>query len=231
MKLFTTLIVVLTIIFLLNCRGSQDKKEVSNKDSIDINNNKINLNKISKTKDDHNSLDKDKKIDLEFENFNCFVESQGEDKNGFTILKYTIEINFSYNKNFKVKYEIFDKDNNTIFVNEKDVENSGKNTFFIRDNFSDQLSHRVIRYKITSFLKDREIETGGEFINNSLPDIKSISFGPIVTSYLYGKFSVNSSIEILINNAISTKWIRLIPPSENYFWEIPFSINYNDVVS
>ncbi|HOV14378.1 MAG TPA: hypothetical protein PK771_08855, partial [Spirochaetota bacterium] len=159
------------------------------------------------------------------------VESLDKDKNGFTNLKYNININFKYDKRFKVKYTIFDEDNSILFSKEQDSEEDSNNIFYIKNSFNDLLSHRIIRYNVISLVDNKEIEMGGEFINDKLPYIEKINFGPIISTYIENKLSISSSLELLLKNVNSIEWIRFIPPSEDFFWDAPYSFFENNVVS
>ncbi|HPO49945.1 MAG TPA: hypothetical protein PLO89_06425 [Spirochaetota bacterium] len=213
----------LFFVFLVCCKSLPDKDDA--KKNNENKNEKIVLDKKQK------EINEKEKFTLEFVDFFCDITDAKETVSGIFDLTYSYNFNFRYGKEFKVFYKIFDEDNVEILSKEVFAKKKKSDIYSIEGSFSDPLSHKILRYSFIAFLDNKTEEYGGEFINPTASYIEKFSFGPIVSEYKNNKLETSSSLEIDIKNVEKIKWIRFIPPSQNYFWEINYSFFDDRVIS
>lgn len=202
-----------------------------------VNDNVIhNLSKESNNKEifynNKNTQEKDFKIELIKFNFDIEQKKNFNSINEIYKIKYVIIIVLrSNNHNFNISYSIYDEEMNPL-LEKKMVEPKRKDSFFIiYDSFFDYFCYRQIYYNI-------EIEKNGKIksfknqvINEKMPFIKNFEIGHILT-FIEEKtnaIKTNLSLNISIENTKEVKWIKVIPPDEKSFWDIPFKHENNSI--
>lgn len=217
------LVFFLFFLFLFCCKSFPEKGDALKKDE--------NKNEKYFSDDKRNEINEKEKFTFEFVDFFCEITDAKESASGIFDLTYNYNFNFRYGKDFKVSYKIFDEENVEIFSKEVFAKKRKADIYSIEGSFSDPLSHKVLRYSFIAFLDSKTEEYGGEFINPTAPYIEKFLFGPIVSEYKNNKLETSSSLELDIKNVEKIKWIRFIPPSQNYFWEINYSLFDDQVIS
>lgn len=199
-------------------------------------NNKIKESKkVSKNENKKETEGYIEKYEFEYLSFNYSINSDESKikKNDIYELKYEIIFKFvNNNSNFKIKYTLFDENNNKIIFKDnikpvKDI--NEKNIYIVKDYFNDIMAYSKIRYSLI-VEKDKEIkEYSGDFENIFFPYLNNFRIGPIITKYVNNKLNVSLSLNLQIINCNEIKWIHLIPPSLNSYWNIPWIVNDNEI--
>lgn len=140
------------------------------------------------------------------------------DHTGFYKVFY--EISFSFKGAASAGYKITDSSGNIL----DEVKNMavGKKQSEITSKFSDYFLYESFNYYVELIDKYGEIFISeGIVINHDSPEIDSTVFGPVLSEvYETGrKISLFIESNVLLNNN-SIEFARLIPPSENFFWEM-----------
>lgn len=180
-------------------------------------------NKIKKVETDKNIIT-EKDTELKFIDLTYFTEKAGNNNNDFNNINYNIEIKLKGNISLnQLDYSISDE-NDKILLNKKNIKPKIENndTFIINDTFISKLSYNKLKYIINTIIKNEKKEISGEVLNKDFPVIQDLTIGPIISQYIDNKLNVSLNINAVINNCNYLKWIRLIPPSQNYFWDIPW---------
>ncbi len=196
-------------------------------------------NKIKETKKGNNKEVEDYKEKFTFQylsfNYSINFEESKIKKNDIYELKYEIIFKFiNNNSNFKVKYTLFDENNNKIIFkdNIKPIKDFNEdNIYIIKDYFNDIISYSKIKYSLI-VEKDKGInEYNGDYQNLSIPSLSNFNIGPILSKYINNKLNVSLSVSLQIINCNYVKWIHLIPPSLTSYWNIPWNIKVNEIIA
>ncbi|OHD11671.1 MAG: hypothetical protein A2086_15985 [Spirochaetes bacterium GWD1_27_9] len=220
-------IVIILLLIVFSCKT---KPEIKN-DNKNTKVTKIIKDNNKTTKIDTKKEEKiEKYVEFEFLGFNYSFypeESVLSDGNIYKV-NYTLNFNFKNNLAFYCDYKIFDEENNLILEKnnvsvQKDSIN--ENNFFINDKFSDFISHSNLRYYLKVYIDNKTDELVGEFQNQEMPILEDVNIGQIVSKYENKKLILNLFLNIAIKNPKDLKWIRLIHPSNSFYWNIPYENN------
>lgn len=135
-------------------------------------------------------------------------------------------------KQTQVECSIFDSQDNRIFTS-SDLQfvKESKGLYKIVFSFEDIFLHNSLRYELNlsgpEYKEDESIRLSGEIKNLLVPYCENIGFGPIVTEELPAAIRTSLFIDFNIITPDSSlfdkvEWIRLIPPSQDFFWNIPY---------
>jgi hypothetical protein len=123
-----------------------------------------------------------------------------------------------------------DEDNKIIIKSSNERASfAGNHSYILNKKYKSLFLKNKINYSIIVKLGNSEKFYRGLYINESLPDLLLMEIGPVITSCIANKNQVNINTKLTINNCSNVKWIHLIPPSINYYWEIPYTIENNTV--
>jgi hypothetical protein len=136
---------------------------------------------------------------------------------------YDIGFVFKTNKPVGLTFKIYDIDNNLLYE-KKDIKSGGvsleKKEFTFKDRFTDSFSHSILLYYLDVEINKKNYEYTGEFENTSVPSIEDCSAGHVITKYENRKINVSFYIDLRIKNCSEVTWVRLIPPSKQYYWSL-----------
>lgn len=166
----------------------------------------------------------EEKIDLLLLSQNISANSSGKVDNDFFNIKYNIELSFKTDYSVK-KVDIKLTDSYSNQLNEKikiDYNKAESNLYHIKADFISKLSYKKINYLLMVTFKDGTFkEVNGELDNKLFPSVEELFFGPVISQYVNNKLRVSLKVKIYISNCLSIKWARVIPPSKDFFWELP----------
>jgi len=180
-------------------------------------------NKIKKEEINKNIII-EKNTDLKLFDFSYFTETTGSNKNDINNINYNIEIKLQGNDNINQLDYIISDENDKILLNKKNIKPKidSNDILIIKDTFISKLSYNKLKYTIKTFIKNEIKEINDEVLNKEFPILQDLIIGPIISQYIDNKLNVSLNVNAIINNCNYLKWIRLIPPSQNYFWDIPW---------
>lgn len=189
--------------------------------------------KPKNTKEANTEIEQHEKIKgLSLTSFNYSIDIEDTKINHDDIydVKYLIVFKFkSSNNNFKVSYILYDENNNIISSKEKlnaTRDSLEKDTYIIQDYFIDMLNYQKINYKITVELNNKKNEYTGSYENLSIPKLTILNIGPIISNYINNKLNVSLSVNLKLLNYKGIRWIHLIPPSQDSYWNITWDVNF-----
>lgn len=141
-------------------------------------------------------------------------------------VKYVLCFEFlNKNDKFTVDYTLFDAENNEIVRAAKvKPSQADAHLYQITRQIDSPFSISVVRYTLTAHYDGQDYEYVGECPISSSLTLDMLNIGPVITRYeeadnLVTYLSVNATI----SGDRGIQWVRLIPPSEDYFWDIPFT--------
>lgn len=204
---------ILTIIFIQACKTMPDN--TSNSD----------LDPVEHIKD----------VQFEFNGFHYEIDRENTEitDQGLHKLNYTLVFSFrNKNNKFTASYEIRDIDDNILVKKEgvSPLQKDGKlQEYVIEDNYTSVFSHSQLKYTLTIEKNDEQRDYEGNFINENFPTLTDFTIGPIISKHVDNKIHVSLSLELIILNCSDITWIRLIPPSYDSYWNIPWVIE-DDII-
>lgn len=134
--------------------------------------------------------------------------------------------------NFILEYTIFDANREVLL--------SGKQSNLIKDKFNpnqynieiqyiDSFSYSKLFYEIKIIQSKTTKKYTGEYVNKHMPQLTSLSFGPIVSQIINEEFIVSLGLSLSLENVKEIVWIRLIPPTLNSYWNIQWKKDKNNI--
>ena len=151
------------------------------------------------------------------------VESVRTAESMWTV-KYNLSFEFiNKNNSFTVDYVLYDADNNEI-LNQQGVKpnKTDEHLFTISRRIESPFSISVFRYKMTAHCGGQDYEYVGETNVENSVSLETLNVGPIITRNEAESLVTYLSVNAVINGERGIQWVRLIPPSAEYFWDIPF---------
>jgi len=173
---------------------------------------------------------------FDFTGFEFYVTGNelSENNNPFCELTYDFIFKFT-NKNdfFKVNYILYDSNDNILSSMDSLLPQSTsiEDQYIINGNFKSSLCFNKIKYYISIEINDKKYEFNGEYINEKLPYIDNVDIGPIISRKINNKNSVLLNLSIILKNIDNIKWIRVIPPSIDFYWELPWDVDDNNILA
>ena len=151
------------------------------------------------------------------------AESVSTSESMYTV-KYGLCFEFiNKDSSFTVDYVIYDADNNEL-IRQSGVrpEKTDAHSFRVFRHIDSPFSISVFRYVLTAHYDGQDYEYIGECpVDNSMT-IADLKVGPMITKYESDSLITYLSINATISGERGIQWVRLIPPSAEYFWDIPF---------
>ena len=124
---------------------------------------------------------------------------------------------------FTIDYVIYDADNNELTrQNGVKPNQTDAHLFNIVCHIESPFSIPLFRYSLTAHYNGQDSEYIGECpVENSM-SLADLQVGPMITRYESDNLITYLSVHAEINGESGIQWVRLIPPSAEYFWDIPF---------
>lgn len=211
---------IFTLSFFSGCGSSPERN--------DRNNSSSERNSEDKNETNTGTVEKDG-VEIVRSEFSFDPEKSGLSDNAL----YQIEYDFAlYCRNLdnqvKAGCTVFDDQDNVIYSAEdiKPVRES-RGVYKIAFTFQDIFLHNTLKYRLTLNDHGEEDIFEGDIRNFLIPYCDTIGFGPIVTEELSGAIRTSLFVDFDIitpDHDFFDKvvWIRLIPPSQDFFWDIPY---------
>lgn len=176
-----------------------------------------------------------KEKELEFIDFTYVFNSEKtklSDNNLYSVYYDLIFIFDNKNDKFTVSYDIFDEDNVKI-ISKSDIKpkfDHKENRYLVSDSFLDFFSYKTLRYHLKIKTDDAEIEYVGDYKSDFNQSIEYFVIGPIIAKYENSEINSYLSVEIVLSGDENPDNIKIIPPSENYYWDIPYQLEEGKIV-
>jgi len=218
-------IIFFTLILLFACKSKTDTIE---KETI------IEKRDTAKIKTDPKETGPKEK-DFEFLDFTYAFNSEKTKLSDNNLYNVNYDYIFTFNnKNdkFTVSYDIFDE-NSVKILSKSDIKpkfDHKENRYFVSDSFYDFFSYKELIYHLKIKTGDKEIEYVGEYKSDFNQSIEYYVIGPIIAKYENSEINSYLSVEIALAGLENPDNIKIIPPSENYYWEIPYQIVEGKIV-
>ncbi len=162
--------------------------------------------------------------------FRCQPEITGNrDPDGFGLIKYSFYIGFAnYKPEYRFSFRIL-ADDGTVLSQGTDLSLHSGNQggyFYSVDS--------ITPFVHTAFLLDISIKSGDNIVIeeknarlSGMPGINSVFIGPIVNQFVRGRINTSLSLNIDLQSITTLDYIRLIPPDQSSYWDIPFAVGEN----
>lgn len=218
-------IIFFTLILLFACKSKMDTIE---KETIIEKRGTVNI------KTDTKEIDRKEK-EPEFLDFAYFFNSEKTKLSDNNLYNVNYELTFLFNHkndNFSVSYDIFDEDNAKL-LSKSDIKpkfDHKANRYFVSDGFFDFFSYKELRYRLKIKTDGKEIEYVGDYKSDFGQSIEYFTIGPIITKYEDSEINSYLSVEIALAGVENPDNIKIIPPSEKYYWDIPYQIEEGKIV-
>ena len=147
------------------------------------------------------------------------------DKNSLYSIKYSIDFSFiNKNDKFTIDYQLYDKNNNELY-SQSDLKPKKQDlhSYIVHVDYFNLINIDFFRYHLFVHINDNVEEFVGDVSLENGIEIQSLNVGPIITKYENDTLVTYLTVGSVINTNAELQWIRLIPPSQEYFWEIPYT--------
>ena len=145
---------------------------------------------------------------------------------GIYDVRYDFKFSILTNKSVTVSYKIYDLESDLLYEKES-IKSGGisqdKKEYFIED--------ALLLYQLDVEINRKSYMFTGEFENPSVPSLTEMTAGPLITRIENRKNNVSLYINLRISNCNGLEWIRLIPPSLDYFWTLQYKTEDLDITS
>jgi hypothetical protein len=180
----------------------------------------------------------ERNVPFEFQGADFYLDSDEgtlDEITGLYTPSYRLAFSFR-NKTpfFSAGYTVTDNDGNILIEKEnvKPVKAEKRDyTYTIEDTFTDIFTHNQLHYILTIKYGNETRDYQGLLENSTIPALDEITFGPFITRYRDNSVSTSLAVTCRITNSRDVEWIRLIPPSLDSFWNIPWKTEMNSILA
>lgn len=180
----------------------------------------------------------EKEVEFEFisSSFSVNEEEAELDERNFYKPLYELEFRFlSSNTHFKADLEVYDSSNELLYTVSEllpELIDKEESLYAIRASFHDFFLHRELRFKLDVSEKEQLYELAGDLTTDqALPLIEKQIIGPVLTTYINQKLNTRLFLEITMANTDRVEWVRVIPPDQKSYWDLPWKRTNEQVIA
>jgi len=181
------------------------------------------------------SAEKEREKELEFLDFTYafnFEKTKLSDSGLYSVNYDLVFVFDNKDDKFTVSYDIFDEDNVKILSKSdvKPIFDRKKSLYSVSDSFFDFFSYKTLIYHLKIKTDVDESEYVGDYKSDFGQSVEYFVIGPIITKYENSGINSYLSVEIVLSGDENPEKIKVIPPSEKYYWDIPYQLEEGKIV-